>query len=102
MHYENIRALLKDKESYPVEEFYQLLDEALNEKGTQGTLRNGFQHVWGYLKNMATEDEKEEMTRQLQRWEEGKSSLATLKKKLFVLVEKYQQSYLLASYYFVL
>lgn len=102
MHYEDIRALLKDKEAYPVEKFYQLLDEALNEKGTQGTLRNGFQHVWGYLKNMATEEEKEEMSRQLQRWEEGKNSLATLKKKLFVLVEKYQQSYLLASYYFVL
>jgi hypothetical protein len=51
---------------------------------------------------MATEEEKEEMSRQLQRWEEGKNSLATLKKKLFVLVEKYQQPYLLASYYFVL
>jgi UV DNA damage endonuclease len=101
-HYQGIRNLLKEKDGYPVEEFYRQIDEALRIEGTMGTLRNGIQHVWGYMKNLVTEEEKEVMAGQIRKWEEGTLSLATLKKRLRILAEKYQQSYLIKSYYFAL
>ena len=48
--YQAIRTLLKDKEAYPVEEFYRLIDTAFAEEIRPGYTENAAAHVWGYFK----------------------------------------------------
>ncbi len=99
--YQRIRDLLKDKDSYPVEEFYSLVDEAMYRTSpTQGTVVNGIQHVWGYFKDVATEKEKNRFRSDLDRFREGRLSLQAVKKSLWRLNEKYRDPYLMRSYYF--
>jgi len=100
-NYQRIRELLKDKGSYPVEEFYSLVDGAIyNTSPSQGTVINGVEHVWGYFKDVATEKEKERFRRELDRFREGRLSLGAIKRSLWRLNEKYRDPYLLKSYYF--
>lgn len=100
-NYQRIRKLLKDKGSYPVEEFYRLVDGAIyNTSPTQGTVINGIDHVWGYFKDVATEKEKERFRRELDRFREDRLSLRAIKNSLWRLNEKYRDPYLMKSYYF--
>lgn len=57
--YHEIRQLLKDKSKYKAVEFYQLIEDALEEGDQAGNIANGILHVWGYFKNLATDKEKE-------------------------------------------
>lgn len=50
--YQAIRTLLKDKEAYPTQEFYRLLDTAFAEAINLGYAENAAAHVWGYSKSM--------------------------------------------------
>src|SRR5690625_392580 len=47
--YNEIRELLKDKDSYPFIPFYAMIDEVLTTPVTTGTTVNAAQHVWGYV-----------------------------------------------------
>lgn len=98
--YQAIRQLLKDKQAYPVEEFYTYIDQALIQPQKMGVAVNAFQHVWGYFKQDATNDEKKRFQRLLERYQEDKVRRPTVKAYIWKLVEKYQQSYLKQSYYF--
>ncbi|WP_422486430.1 UV DNA damage repair endonuclease UvsE [Gudongella sp. DL1XJH-153] len=99
--YQEIRTLLKDKNSYPVREFYSLLDSAMyNAEPSQGTVINGIEHVWGYFKDIATEKEILRFRKELERFKEGKLSLQALKNSLWRLTERYGEAYLSKSYYF--
>ena len=99
--YQEIRNLLKSKDTYPVEEFYRLVDRAIYRTAPSlGTLINGIDHVWGYFKDVATEKDKVRFRRELRRFEEGKLSLRAIKNSLWRLNEKYRDPYLMKSYYF--
>ncbi|MEY8415896.1 UV DNA damage repair endonuclease UvsE [Tissierella praeacuta] len=102
LHYNKIREILKNKNEYPVIEFYKLIEEALNIEETIGSTVNAVLHIWGYFKSIATEDEKSKFMKLLKSYEEGKKPKDSLKKFLGKLAFKYEEYYLLNSYYFYL
>jgi UV damage endonuclease UvdE len=95
--YNNIRVLLKDKKEYPILEFYRLIDHALNTEVTIGGVKNAADHVWGYFKNCADEKEKKRYANLIKNYKLGS---ITHKKFLWQMTVKYQEPYLLQSYYF--
>ncbi len=99
--YSEIRKLLKDKCGYPVIDFYHLVEASLQKESDMGNSINAAQHVWGYFKNMATEKEKQGFLKIIAQFQDGKSRDTSIKKYLFRMAVKYQQRYLLDSYYFL-
>ncbi|MEL7648338.1 MAG: UV DNA damage repair endonuclease UvsE [Sedimentibacter sp.] len=99
--YQEIRHLLKDKEKYPVVEFYELIEGAMTEEMNKGHAINAAQHVWGYFKNTATQKEKDEFSKLVSDFMRSESDLLKIKRMLFKLSFKYGESYLLDSYYFL-
>ena len=100
--YQAIRRLLKDREVYPVQEFYRLLDTAFAEEPHPGYAENAAAHVWGYFKKHATDTERKQYEKNLANYRNNTGMLATLKRQLFKIAEKYEVDYLLQSLYFYL
>ncbi|MGB9344256.1 UV DNA damage repair endonuclease UvsE [Trichococcus sp.] len=100
--YQAIRTLLKDKEAYPVLEFYRLIDTAFAAEIRPGYAENAAAHVWGYFKRQATEAERRKYEKDLANYRSKTNTIATLKRQLFKLAEKYESDYLLQSLYFYL
>jgi UV DNA damage endonuclease len=78
------------------------LEKALAMPENYGHAVNGLEHVWGYFKKKASDKEKERFQTMVRRYAKGQVKLATAKKDLLKLAEKYHSSYLLQSYYFIL
>ncbi len=95
--YNKIRKLLKDKKEYPIFEFYNLIDHAMLMEISQGGSINAADHVWGYFKNCANEKEKKRYETLRKKYRTG--TLAH-KKFLWQMAMKYQEPYLIQSYYF--
>ena len=100
--YQAIRTLLKDKEAYPIQEFYRLIDTAFAEEIRPGYAENAAAHVWGYFKKHATDTERKQYEKNLANYRNNTGTLATLKRQLFKMAEKYEVEYLLQSLYFYL
>ncbi|WP_192988334.1 UV DNA damage repair endonuclease UvsE [Carnobacterium mobile] len=98
--YKEIRNLLKNKAGYPVIEFYALIDQALATEPTEGNQLNAAAHVWGYFKNEATELEKKKYISYIGSFKKGTYSIKAVKNLLLKIAEKYENDYLLNSYYF--
>ena len=92
-----LRALLKDKRTWPAVPFYEIAERALAAPVEPGSFRNAAQHVWGYVAPHATARERAAFELLLER-----DDRPAAKRKLHALAEKYDQPYLLESYYFVL
>ena len=92
-----LRALLKDKRTWPTVPFYEIVERALAAPVEPGSFRNAAQHVWGYVAPHATAREHAAFERLLEH-----DDRPAAKRKLHALAEKYDQPYLLESYYFVL
>ncbi|HPB16132.1 MAG TPA: UV DNA damage repair endonuclease UvsE [Clostridia bacterium] len=106
-HYLEIRNLIKDKNSYPVMEFYSLIEEALKMQGSVNSSINAFEHVWGYFKDKADDKEKKKIQALIENYKSGTSvnienDSIKVKSFLMKLSEKYNEAYLLNSYYFYL
>lgn len=97
--YNEIRELLKDKDSYPVIEFYVRIDEALTKPTTSGTIVNAAQHVWGYVDDIADDKIKRKFEKNIAKVADGGSS-RPLKRTLWKLAKEKNQTYLLNSLYF--
>ncbi|MGX7393648.1 UV DNA damage repair endonuclease UvsE [Carnobacterium mobile] len=98
--YKEIRNLLKDKAGYPVVEFYALIDQALTIEPSQGHQLNAASHVWGYFKDQAIESEKKKYLSYIESFKKGTYSINAVKGLLLKMAEKYDNEYLLNSYYF--
>lgn len=98
--YMEIRQLLKDKSSYPVLEFYKIIDESLAQDIEIKNGINGAQHVWGYFKDQASEGEKKKFLSYLASYERGTYSIKAIKGLLHKMAVKYEEDYLLSSFYF--
>ncbi len=73
--YNKIRKLLKEKDCYPVVEFYKLIDDALSIEITKGNFINAALHVWGgYFKSKASDAEKSKFMKSLERYKQDKLS----------------------------
>lgn len=98
--YQKIRTLLKDK-AHPDEALFNaLILEALNQEDQAGRQLNALHHVWGYFKNIATQEEKAEFEYKLHLWELHQIRLDEHKQVLYTLALKYKVDYLLNSSYF--
>ncbi|AKA69472.1 UV-endonuclease UvdE [Clostridium scatologenes] len=100
--YLEIRNLLKNKNEYPAVQFYNYIDEAINEKITTGNAENAALHVWGYFKNIVDIKEKESFLKTIDNYRQGKVSINVVKNKLLKMTIKYNEKYLKNSYYFIL
>ncbi|MBV1709975.1 MAG: YbgA family protein [Erysipelothrix sp.] len=98
--YNEIRQLLTVKVGYSRDEFLRLIELALTLEENTGYAFNALQHVWGYFKKVATEEEKAEFEKKLRDYTSGSESLSNMKEFLYKLSVKYQRAYLLKSYYF--
>ncbi len=99
-NYHKIRQLLKDKDKYPVKEFYILIEEALDKKTAKGSAINAIEHVYGYFKKVILEKEKQQYILKLSKFKKDILSLDSFKKYLNKLAIKYNVKYLIESYYF--
>lgn len=98
--YNEIRQLLKDKSTYPVIEFYRLIDEAMMTPVKPGNAVNAAQHVWGYFKNSSDENTKRSFEKSIHKANMGET-IIPMKRLLWRLAEAKQQKYLLESLYFM-
>ncbi|MGD9676758.1 MAG: UV DNA damage repair endonuclease UvsE [Vulcanibacillus sp.] len=100
--YKEIRELLKNKKDASALIFYNLLEDGLISKGNNGSYVNALLHVWGYFKNYALEKETDTFFKYLEKFKLEQTGVITVKNYLKRLAEKYEQEYLLNSYYFLI
>jgi UV DNA damage endonuclease len=98
--YQDIRQLLKDKNGYPVIEFYRLIDEAMVKTVNPGNAVNAAQHVWGYFKDSTDMNTRLKFEKIIDRVSKGESTIP-MKRLLWKLAEDQKQQYLLDSLYFM-
>lgn len=91
-NYLAIRVLLKDKAAYPVLEFYELIEDSMATVPEKGTAENAAQHVWGYVKDLATPTEKRRFETLLTQYRKEPASLRSVKNHLFKLAENFLKS----------
>lgn len=99
-NYNKIRQVLKDKTSYPVIEFYKLIDEAMTTQVRPGNAVNAAQHIWGYFKDSYNDETRIKFDKTLQKASTGESTIP-MKRLLWKMAEEQQQKYLLESLYFM-
>ncbi len=99
--YGAIRALLK-REKPDAASFYDCLEQAFEKDITPGHARDAAQHVWGYLDELASTAERGRVLADIEALDRDPKALSRLKKKLFTLVAKQGQEYLLRSLYLYL
>jgi len=100
--YNDIRKLLKNKKAYPVVMFYSIIENSLEQEEDIGKSINSIQHVWGYFKNKASEYEKNKYQKDIMKYQNNDIKLKSIKNFLFKMALKYEEEYLLNSYYFIL
>lgn len=98
--YHDIRQLLKDKNRYPVIEFYRLIDEAMVNPVKPGNAVNAARHVWGYFKDSSDKNTRLRFERIIDKVSKGESTIP-MKRLLWKLAEDQLQQYLLDSLYFM-
>jgi UV DNA damage endonuclease len=99
--YLEIRKLFRGTAPVSPIAFYNALDSAYAKIVEAGHAVNAAQHVWGYFKKKASETEKQAFFEALKDYETGKMPLKSVKNHLEKLALKYNQSYLLGTYYFL-
>jgi len=99
-HYLMVRKLLINKEDYPAIAFYNMIEDALQKEINIENSVNAAQHVWGYFKNQATEAEKRTCLKNIELLKKGEISTKSIKNILWKMTVKYEEKYLLSSYYF--
>lgn len=98
--YINIRDLLRNKDKNLVKNFYTLIDNSMEKEKSIKNEINTFEHVWGYFKNKADKKEKQDYFNKLEMLRNGNLKYSdNIGKMLRKLAEKYQQNYILSSYY---
>ncbi|WP_369693271.1 UV DNA damage repair endonuclease UvsE [Acetobacterium wieringae] len=102
LDYLEIRKLLNNKDSYPCMEFYNLIESSFQKEATMGNSINVAQHIWGYFRTIALPSEKKYFLKLLDQYEKGEASIKKVKKNLWKMTVKYELTYLLDSYYYVI
>lgn len=93
--YQSIRNALKNDIS--LNQLQQMIDEALLIEPTIGSICNAFDHMWGYFKKCANEDEKKHAKLLKSDFISGKIESDVLLDFLADLAAKYNVRYLIES-----
>jgi len=102
VNYSMVRKLLINKDDYPIIAFYNLIEDALQKDMNIENSVNAAQHIWGYFKNKATDAEKRSGLKSIELLKKGEISINSIKNILWKMTVKYEEKYLLDSYYFYL
>lgn len=100
--YLEIKKLLREKNYYPVIDFYNMIENALQKETVIGNSINAALHVWGYFKKNASYNEKKKFYNSIEMYKKGKVSINSIKNQMWKMAVKYEQTYLLNSYYFAM
>lgn len=96
--YRNIRLMFQGTKSPSVLEFYRHIDASLKKETSLKNQLNTFEHMWGYFKKQAEEDEKYRFFNKMDRLRQGMISPKAMIDELHRLAEKYEEKYILSSY----
>ncbi|HLR60258.1 MAG TPA: DUF1722 domain-containing protein [Pseudogracilibacillus sp.] len=91
--YRHIQKVLKE---ITLTDLSKLIEEAKVIPRTVGSVRNTYQHIWGYFKKKSTVEEKNKTFRLLNNFQKGNEQ-EELWIWLAELAKKYEQEYLLNS-----
>ena len=80
-------------------DFYELIDEALENPVTGGAAVNAAQHIWGYVDDIADEKTEVKYEKEIAKVATGDST-RSLKRILWQLSKTKEQQYLIDSLYF--
>ena len=91
--YNEIRQYLKNEE-VEVSMVQEMIDRACQTPEHRGQVCNAFQHIWGYFKKKATENERKDYMLLLDRYRFGQASKEDVIAKTRDLLERYPNTYL--------
>lgn len=91
--YREIREYLKQEE-VRTDELEAMIDRALLLEEQKGEVINSLQHIWGYFKKLAQQQEKEEFFSLIAEYEQGRVCMEKPLGYLFILLKKYPNNYL--------
>lgn len=91
--YNEIRQYLKNGE-VEVSLVQEMIDRACQIPEHRGQACNAFQHIWGYFKKKATENERKDYMLLLDRYRFGQASKEDVIAKTIELLERYPNTYL--------
>ena len=91
--YNEIRQYLKN-EQVEVSRVQEMIDRVCQISEHRGQVCNAFQHIWGYFKKKATENERKDYMLLLDRYRFGQASKEDLIAKTRDLLERYPNTYL--------
>ena len=91
--YNEIRQYLKNEE-VEVSYVQNLIDSACQIPEHRGQVCNAFQHIWGYFKKQATDDERKDYMLLLDRYRFGQASKEDVIAKTRDLLDRYPNTYL--------
>ena len=91
--YNDIRQYLKN-EQVEVSHVKELIDRACQIPEHRGQVCNAFQHIWGYFKKKATDDERKDYMLLLDRYRFGQASKEDVIAKTRELLDRYPNTYL--------
>lgn len=97
-HYNALRQLFKGNDWSEEKDqlFDQLLAEAQAIDPTPATLRTAYQHIWGYFKKIANEEERDAYKEMI----EDEASYEELGAFLVQMIDNYQPKYLVNSKFY--
>jgi len=93
-HYKYIK---KSLPTITLAKLTEVIEEAKETEKTTGSVTNAYQHMWGYFKKQATEEEKNKTFELLEDFQKATEQEEVLWKWLAHLAVKYEQKYLLQS-----
>lgn len=91
--YKDIRELLK-KEDIDPDEVQLLIDQAIKLEESPKEVINSLQHIWGYFKNCAEKNEKENFLNMIELYKYGKINKKEILIYLLTLLKRYPNKYL--------
>ncbi|MDT3959870.1 YbgA family protein [Staphylococcus kloosii] len=94
-HYDEIRELIKQDPSYTTVK--DKINEALKITPTTGSMINAYDHMWGYFKNKATPNEKEQYLTLKQQFQDNQIDASQIQQFLKNMADAYEVQYLIES-----
>ena len=91
--YNEIRQYLKNEE-VELSQVQEIIDRACQIPEHRGQVCNAFQHIWGYFKKKASDDERKDFMFLLERYHCGQASKEDVIAKTRELLELYPNAYL--------